>query len=40
MFNFMIITVPADDLAPWGARPSAATVMTKIQVLQKYGTNT
>ena len=27
MFIFVIITVPADGLAPNGARPSASTVM-------------
>ena len=29
MFNFVVITVPADVLAPLGARASAGTVMTK-----------
>ena len=28
MFNVMVTTVPADGLAPLGARPSAGTVMT------------
>ena len=28
-FNFVVSTVPADGLAPLGARPSADTVMTK-----------
>ena len=27
--NFKVIIVPADGLAPLGARPSAGTVMTK-----------
>ena len=27
--NYVIMTVPADGLAPLGARPSADTVMTK-----------
>ena len=31
MFDFVVITVPADGLAPSGARPSAVTVMTKIK---------
>ena len=29
MSNSVVITVPADGLAPSGARPSADTVMTK-----------
>ena len=29
MSNIIIITVPADGLAPNGARPSAGTVMAK-----------
>ena len=29
MCNFIVNTVPADGLAPLGARPSAGTVMTK-----------
>ena len=29
IYNFEVITVPADGLAPLGARPSAGTVMTK-----------
>ena len=28
---FVISTVPADDLAPWGAGPSAGSVMTKFR---------
>ena len=31
MLNFIVITVPADGLAPVGARPSAGTVMTKFR---------
>ena len=27
-YMIMVITVPTDDLAPKGARPSAGTVMT------------
>ena len=30
LFKFDIIIVPADGLAPIGARPSAATVMTGV----------
>ena len=30
MSNFVVNTVPADGLAPLGARPSAGTVMIKI----------
>ena len=29
MANFVVNTAPADGLAPWGARPSAGTVMMK-----------
>ena len=29
MFNLIVSTVPADVLAPLGARPSAGTVLTK-----------
>ena len=29
MFSIVVITMPPDDLAPWGARSSADTVMTK-----------
>ena len=29
MPNFVVNTVPADGLAPFSARPSAGTVMTK-----------
>ena len=31
MYNLSVITVPADNLAPFGARPSAGTVMTKFK---------
>ena len=27
---YLVITVPADGLAPYGARPSAGTVLTKM----------
>ena len=30
MFNFVVITMPADALAPLGVRASAGTVMTKL----------
>ena len=33
MSNFVVSTVPADDLAPTGARASAGTVMTKFRSL-------
>ena len=31
MSYFIVSTVPADGLAPLGARPSAGTVMTKLK---------
>ena len=31
IYNFVVITVPADGLAPLGARPSAGTVMTNLR---------
>ena len=38
--NFAVMTVPADGLAPLGARPSAGTVMTKFKLVHVYRTNT
>ena len=38
LFNFVIIIVPADGLAPIGARPSAATVMTRVPCINETGT--
>ena len=35
MYNFMVIIVPADGLAPLGARPSAGTMFMK-SVSHKY----
>ena len=35
--NFIAITVPADGLAPNGARPSAGTVITKFVSLMNMG---
>ena len=32
-YNFVVVTVPADDLALLGARASAGTVMTKFESL-------
>ena len=32
MFNFVVITVPADALAPLGVRASAGTVMTELEM--------
>ena len=29
MYNFIVSTVPTDGPAPYGARPSAGTVMTR-----------
>ena len=37
MFNFVVITVIADGLAPDGARPSAGTMMTKFGSLWNLG---
>ena len=31
MFNFIVSTVPADALAPRGARPNAGTVMNNFR---------
>ena len=31
MSNFSVSTVPADGIAPLGAKPSAGTVMTKFE---------
>ena len=36
MSNLVFSTVPADGLAPLGARPSASDVMTKSRALIQY----
>ena len=38
--NFRVIIVPADGLAPLGARPSAGTMLTQVLVPYIYGGGT